>query len=254
MRTVLIFLAVCGAAFAQCGPNGKAIPNPFGSTPALICTGVSSTAGSGSPFVMGTVYSGAATFGASIPDGVCSTTSYTASGLVAGTTLVGNWANAPAGTFGTVSSSTNTVNVNLCNLSGGSLTPSFSMSVVTASSASGVVTPSPYTSVTDASPVSWNLGSAIVTNASITLSHTTGTRALNLSNAVAGGLYTLVVTEDATGGAALTGGTGCTWVIQGGTGNHIFPLTTTASAKNLITVNFDGTSCWTTVRAGFTGM
>lgn len=110
-----------------------------------------------------------------------------------------------------------------------------------------------YTAITDGVPITWNVGSLREANGTVVLDNTTATRALDVANMVNGGTYTLVVAEDGTGGAALTGGTGCTWMITGGTGTGIFPLTTTASSANVISWKYDGTSCWATV-ATFTAM
>jgi hypothetical protein len=100
--------------------------------------------------------------------------------------------------------------------------------------------------VTDASPIAWGLGTQYFANATVTLNHSTTTRALNLTGLVNGGQYQLIVTEDSTGGAALTGGTGCAWLIQGGTGSGSFPIATTANAKNIISFTYDGANCWVT--------
>jgi len=132
MRTILAFLALCASAFAQCGPYGKLTPNLFGSTPPFVCTGISQ-ASSGGPFSTGVVYSGTVTFGAPIADGVCASSTYTATGLAAGTTLIPNWSNLPAGLTGNVKALTDAVSVSICNFTGVSATPSFAMSVSTSS-------------------------------------------------------------------------------------------------------------------------
>jgi len=96
---------------------------------------------------------------------------------------------------------------------------------------------------TDA-PLLWDVKSLPVVNGSVILDHTVVTRPLQMTNLRAGGFYTLVVVQDATGGATLTGGTGCTWMIPGGTGTHIFPLVTTTNAVDVLTFTFDGTVCF----------
>ena len=98
------------------------------------CTFISSGGGGGGGTSTAT-YTGTATF-STIQDGNCGTTSFAAGGLVAGTILIPNWANSPAGTVGGIWATTNTLNVNLCNLSGGPLTPSFSLGASTGGSGS----------------------------------------------------------------------------------------------------------------------
>lgn len=104
--------------------------------------------------------------------------------------------------------------------------------------------------LTDGSPISWNLSSAITATYSVTLNHTTGTRALNISNPVNGGVYTLEIKQDSTGGAAMTLGTGCTWKVGGG-GSGAITLTTTASAIDVLTFMYDGTNCLANFQANF---
>jgi hypothetical protein len=108
--------------------------------------------------------------------------------------------------------------------------------------------------VTDAAPIAWNLGSSFTTNGIVTLVNTTATRALNITNPVAGGFYTLVVKQDATGGAALTVGTGCTWLTPGGTGTGAFPIATGVSAISTISFTYDGTNCLVLTAATFAAM
>lgn len=99
----------------------------------------------------------------------------------------------------------------------------------------------PYAAVADASPIAWNLTTA--PNGIVTLAHTTGTRALNITGVTNGNAYTLLINEDSTGGAALTGGSGCVWKISGGVGNNTFPILTSPSAYNILSFSYDGTNC-----------
>ena len=109
---------------------------------------------------------------------------------------------------------------------------------------------SAYPTVTDGSPIAWNLGSAVVTNGIVTLIHTTATRALNLSNIVNGGFYTLVIKQDATGGALMTLGTGCTWkVVNQGAGAIV--LTAAANAIDVLAFTYDGTNCYAIAQSNF---
>lgn len=99
-----------------------------------------------------------------------------------------------------------------------------------------VFTISAFPTLADGSPVAWNLLNQVVTNASLTMVHTTGTRAVNLTNAATGGLYILEAIQDSTGGATFTLGTGCTWV---GTIN----VNTTANYRNTLVFSYDGADC-----------
>jgi hypothetical protein len=109
---------------------------------------------------------------------------------------------------------------------------------------------SPYPTVTDGSPIAWNLGNAIVTNGIVTLINTTATRALNLTNLVNGGFYTLVIKQDATGGALMTLGSGCTWkVVNQGAGAIV--LTAAASGIDILTFTYDGANCYAIVQSNF---
>lgn len=111
----------------------------------------------------------------------------------------------------------------------------------------GPTTASPYPTVTDGSPVAWSLGSATFTNGVLTLIHTTVTRALNVSNMVNGGFYTLVLKQDATGGAAITLGTGCVWKVANG-GAGAITLTSAANAIDVLSFTYDGTNCYANVQ------
>jgi hypothetical protein len=109
---------------------------------------------------------------------------------------------------------------------------------------------SAYPTVTDGSPIAWDLGSAVVTNGIVTLIHTTATRALNISNPVNGGFYTLVIKQDATGGALMTLGTGCTWKVANN-GAGVIVLTAAANGVDMLTFTYDGTFCWTNYQSNF---
>lgn len=109
---------------------------------------------------------------------------------------------------------------------------------------------SAYPPVTDASPIVWDLGTKVVTNGIVTLDHTTATRALTLTNPLNGGFYTLVIKQDATGGALMTLGAGCTWkVINGGAG--LIVLTAAANAIDILTFSYDGANCYAGVQTNF---
>lgn len=100
-----------------------------------------------------------------------------------------------------------------------------------------------FSTVSDGSPIAWNLGSVSFANGIVTLNHLTATRALNVTNLVIGGNYVLEVKQDGTGGASLTYGTGCTWLFLGGNKTN----TTTASAVDVLAFTYDGTNCLATL-------
>jgi len=109
---------------------------------------------------------------------------------------------------------------------------------------------SPLFTLSDASPIAWDTSQNQNLD-TVTLAHTTATRALNVTNLDKGGIYYLEVLQDGTGGAALTPGTGCTWLIPGGTSSGSFNVTTTANARDLIRFVYDGTRCLTEVLKNF---
>jgi hypothetical protein len=131
-----------------------------------------------------------------------------------------------------------TVNGTVCTL-GGTCSPT---------SAAGA---SAFTTLTDGAPITWAAGAVALANASVTLVHTTATRAVNITGMTSGTNGVLVIKQDATGGAALTLGTGCTWYIGGSTGfvaSTTLSLTTTASAINILAFTYDGTNCYGNLR------
>lgn len=108
------------------------------------------------------------------------------------------------------------------------------------------------TTLTDSSSVTWAV-SGVQSNAVLTGAHATATRALNLSGIATGDYLTLIYLQDSTGGAYLTGGTGCTWKVKS-TSGYGFTATSTffasapaASQQDLIKIYYDGTYCWTGV-------
>jgi hypothetical protein len=109
---------------------------------------------------------------------------------------------------------------------------------------------STYGTVTDGAPITWNIASQTVKNGVVTLNHATSTRALNLTNLVAGGFYTLEIFQDSTGGAALTLGSGCTWKVSNG-GAGTITLTGTPSSLDTLTFSYDGTRCITNLEPNF---
>lgn len=110
---------------------------------------------------------------------------------------------------------------------------------------------SPYPVVADGAAITWNLQSVATGNGSLTLSHATATRALNVSNLINGGTYTLVINQDSTGGAAMTLGTGCTWKVIGG-GAGAITVTATPNSADILTFTYDGTYCYTSLQARYT--
>lgn len=104
-----------------------------------------------------------------------------------------------------------------------------------------------FTTLTDSSAVTWAIGSASLANATLTLSHTTTTRTINVTGLVSGGTYLLILKQDSTGGATATLGTGATWY-QGSTTGYkpltTLALTTTANAINILAFTYDGVNCY----------
>jgi len=109
------------------------------------------------------------------------------------------------------------------------------------------------TTLTDSSSVTWTTTGAL-SNSILTGVHTTSTRALNLSGLASGDYATLVYKQDSTGGANITGGTGCTWQVAGPGGytstSTFFATAPAASTVYIITLLYDGTNCWTNVGPG----
>jgi hypothetical protein len=110
---------------------------------------------------------------------------------------------------------------------------------------------STYGVVSDASPIVWSLASHTITNGTAILNvHGSHTRALNLTNLVSGGFYTLVIKQDSTGGEALTLGSGCTWKVSGG-GAGTITLTGTANSVDILAFTYDGAICWANLQTNF---
>jgi hypothetical protein len=101
-----------------------------------------------------------------------------------------------------------------------------------------------FSALTDGSPITFATGGRNISNRTVTLAHTTSTRALNISGLVSGAYFTIVATQDSTGGAAMTGGTGCTWYVSGVLSTALIP-NTAASTQTTIVGAYDGTNCYT---------
>lgn len=102
--------------------------------------------------------------------------------------------------------------------------------------------------LTDGATITWSIAGPWA-NATVTLG---GNRTLNITTPVTGGNYLLRVVQDGTGSRTLTPGTGCTWIGINGGGGTTFPLSTTASAKDLMTFYYDGTFCYVTIGKAYT--
>ena len=121
----------------------------------------------------------------------------------------------------------------------------------TACTVSAAPLPTAFTTLTDGSTVTLATGGSGVTNATLTLSHSTSTRALNVTGLVNGASFTVVLKQDSTGGAALTLGSGCTWYLgtnAGFTASTAPTLTSAANGINLLAVLYDGSNCYANVR------
>lgn len=110
--------------------------------------------------------------------------------------------------------------------------------------------PGSFTAQTDGATVTWAIGSLTCANASLTFTVHSGARTLNLTGLVTGGSYVITLTQDGSGGETLTGGTGCTWKQAGG-GGSTFTLTATASAVDILSFTYDGTTCWSVLNKAF---
>jgi len=108
-----------------------------------------------------------------------------------------------------------------------------------------------YSTLTDAATVTWAIGTVVIANANLTFTTHGGSRTLNLTGLVNGGIYTLWLKQDSTGGEGLTLGTGCTWKVSAGGGGAITP-STGANAVDLLTWSYDGTNCWAVLTKNYT--
>jgi hypothetical protein len=116
---------------------------------------------------------------------------------------------------------------------------------------SAAPTPTGFTTLTDSSTVTLATGGAGVTNATLTLSHSTSTRALNVTGLASGASFTVVLKQDTTGGAVLSLGSGCTWYLgtnAGFSASTTPALTTAAGGINILSVLYDGSNCYANVR------
>lgn len=108
----------------------------------------------------------------------------------------------------------------------------------------------PYATLTDGTPITWATGGIRLPNATVTLNHATGTRALNMTGLVSGASGVLVIKQDSTGGALMTLGTGCTWKVSGG-GAGTITLTSAANAIDVLAFSYDGTNCYANLQPNF---
>ena len=113
------------------------------------------------------------------------------------------------------------------------------------------ITPYPsYAPLTDSSSVTWAVNGARAASSTLTLAHGTSTRAVSVTGLVPGGgyaSYDIVLKQDATGGAAATLGTGCTWyqfAVSHTAPTTTLALTTTANAVDILSFSYDGTNCY----------
>ncbi len=108
-----------------------------------------------------------------------------------------------------------------------------------------------YSTLTDGATVTWAIGTVVVANAGLTFTTHGGSRTLNLTGLVNGGIYTLWMKQDSTGGEGLTLGTGCTWKVAAGGGGAITP-STGASNIDVLYFSFDGTNCYASFLKNYT--
>lgn len=84
-----------------------------------------------------------------------------------------------------------------------------------------------------------------LTNGTVVLDHTS-TTTINVSGLANGSQFNMRLNQDSTGGATLTLGTGCTWLLGSGSGfvaSTTPVLTAGASGINVLSAVYDGTNC-----------
>lgn len=99
-----------------------------------------------------------------------------------------------------------------------------------------------FLTLTDGATITWDTGGYPTSHAVVTLG---GTRALAITNAVAGCSGTLIVKQDATGSRGLTLPAGSK--VVGGS----LALSSTANAVDLLAFVYDGTNYWWTYGKAF---
>lgn len=91
---------------------------------------------------------------------------------------------------------------------------------------------------------------AAFTNGTVTLDHTS-TTTINVSGLVSGANFNIRLTQDSSGANTVTMGTGCTWLLGGGSGfvaSTTPTLTAAASGINVLSAIYDGTNCMYNIR------
>jgi hypothetical protein len=109
-----------------------------------------------------------------------------------------------------------------------------------------------FSAVADGSPISFDAQNNFIKNGAVALNHATTTRALNVSNMQNGGVYALRFVQDSTGGATVTLGTGCNWIVNNSPTSALnIPLT--ANAISQADWIYDGTNCFVDLRQASSG-
>lgn len=93
--------------------------------------------------------------------------------------------------------------------------------------------------LSDEPTIAWNIGNLEVANAMVTIS---GNRTLNLTGALSGGSYILIIEQDSVGSWTLT--LPGSWRFEGGGG---LVLSTAPGAIDLLAFTFDGTNYYATL-------
>ena len=176
--------------------------------------------------------------------------SFTALATTAPGTGVATWLATPSGAnLASALTSALPVTVGGTGLTGGSAnkvlggaTPS--MVTVTSGYVDGsICTPGAPASQTDGTTITWAIGTTVCANGKVTFTAHGGSRTLNVTGMSSGGYYSLIATQDATGSENLVLGTGCTWVVNGA-GSTTLTLSTAANGLNVLTWEYDGTTCY----------
>ncbi|MDE2097839.1 MAG: hypothetical protein KGL39_11370 [Patescibacteria group bacterium] len=106
------------------------------------------------------------------------------------------------------------------------------------------------TTLTDGPTVTWTVsGTSRMAKLTFT-THGSG-RTLVLAGSPPVGTYSLILTQDSTGGEALVLGSGCTWKVASGGGGAV-TLSFTANAIDVLTFQYDGAVCYAQLAKNFT--
>lgn len=104
-----------------------------------------------------------------------------------------------------------------------------------------------YGALADSSSVTWNVSSAYWAKATLAMAHGTASRTLNITNPTSGGEYTVIVSQDSTGGASLTLQCGGSAVKTPNGGAGTLTVTPAANSIDVISVTYNAAGCLATL-------